>query len=217
MNEQFIKNLLEKLDNNVKLIGVSKTRTKDEIMLAHKLGITNFGENYVQELIEKYDEKDGLVWHFIGRIQTNKIKDIVKRVDYIHGVSRVKEVKEINKQSEKINKISNILIELNLIPNDLTHGGVKEEDLEELINECLNCNNICLKGLMVIGPNSDNEKEIAKVFAKGQEIFNIYKSKIDSFTELSMGMSDDYEIALKYGSTMLRIGSKIFGPRNYNK
>ena len=70
---------------------------------------------------------------------------------------------------------------------------------------------------MVIGPNSDNEKEIAKVFAKGQEIFNIYKSKIDSFTELSMGMSDDYEIALKYGSTMLRIGSKIFGPRNYNK
>ena len=217
MNEQFIKNLLEKLDNNVKLIGVSKTRTKDEIMLAHKLGIANFGENYVQELVEKYNENDMLIWHFIGRIQTNKIKDIVKRVDYIHGVSRVKEVKEINKQSGKINKISNILIELNLIPNDLTHGGVKEEDLEELINECLNCNNICLKGLMVIGPNSDNEKEIAKVFAKGQEIFNIYKSKIDSFTELSMGMSDDYEIALKYGSTMLRIGSKIFGPRNYNK
>lgn len=217
MNEQFIKNLLGKLDNNVKLIGVSKTRTKDEIMLAHKLGITNFGENYVQELVEKYNENDMLIWHFIGRIQTNKIKDIVKRVDYIHGVSRVKEVKEINKQSGKINKISNILIELNLIPNDLTHGGVKEEDLEELINECLNCNNICLKGLMVIGPNSDNEKEIAKVFAKGQEIFNIYKSKIDSFTELSMGMSDDYEIALKYGSTMLRIGSKIFGPRNYNK
>ena len=168
-------------------------------------------------MIAKHSENDKFNWHFIGRIQTNKIKDIVSRVVLIHGVSRIKEVQEINKQSLKINKISNILIEVNLIPNDLTHGGIREEELEGFLKECSNYPNINVKGFMIIGPNSDDKKEIENVFIKGEKLFNIYSKKYQSISELSMGMSDDYEIALKHSATMIRIGTKIFGPRDYSK
>ena len=217
MDKQFIKEILEYVNTNVRLVAASKTRSKEEILEAHELGINDFGENYVQELVNKYDEKDNFNWHFIGRIQTNKIKDIVKRVSLIHGVSRIKEIQEINKQSEKINKISNILIEVNLIPNDLTHGGVKIEDLDLLIEECHKCSNVLLNGFMIIGPNSDNIEEIEKVFIQGKELLTKYSSIYPELKELSMGMSEDYKIAIKHGSTMIRIGSKIFGPRNYLK
>ena len=217
MDQEFIKNVIKKLNNRQVLIAASKTRSKDEILKAYGFGINDFGENYVQELIAKHSENDKFNWHFIGRIQTNKIKDIVSRVVLIHGVSRIKEVQEINKQSLKINKISNILIEVNLIPNDLTHGGIREEELEGFLKECSNYPNINVKGFMIIGPNSDNKKEIENVFIKGEKLFNIYSKKYQSISELSMGMSDDYEIALKHSATMIRIGTKIFGPRDYSK
>lgn len=217
MDKTFISAILENLKPNKTLIAASKTRSKEEIEEAYKLGINDFGENYVQELIRKYKSEDKYNWHFIGRIQTKKIKDIVPRVSLIHGVSRIKEVEEINKQSQKINKISNILIEVNLIPNDLTHGGIEEKELDTFINTCISYPNICLKGFMIIGPNSDNEQEIEEVFIKGEQLFNMYKKRYSNICELSMGMSDDYEIALRHSATMIRIGTKIFGPRDYSK
>ena len=217
MDKQFIEKTLEYIGKNIKLIAASKTRSKEEIIDAYKLGINDFGENYVQELINKYDENDPFNWHFIGRIQTNKIKDIVKRVSLIHGVSRLKEIQEIDKQSKKINKISDILIEVNLIPNDLTHGGVKEEELSLLVEQCQNYENVNLVGFMIIGPNSDNFEEIENVFIKGEKLLKSYNDKYPNIKELSMGMSEDYDIALKHGTSMIRIGTKIFGARDYNK
>lgn len=216
MNEQEIHEILSYLSYNQNLIGVSKTRSREEILAAHKYGINHFGENYVQELIKKYDESDDFSWHFIGRLQTNKIKDIVSRVVLIHSVYREKELTEINKQSKKINKITNILIEVNLIPNDLTHGGISVDNLDEFIKLALSYSNICVKGFMIIGPNTDEEEKIEEVFIKGKELFDKYKKIYHSITELSMGMSDDYKIALRHGSTFIRIGTKIFGKRNYD-
>ena len=215
MNEIEINNILNLLNDNQKVVGASKTRTREEIEKAYQLGIRDFGENYVQELIQKYKENDPFNWHFIGRIQTNKIKDIVSRVSLIHGVYRLKEVQEIDKQSKKINKISNILIEVNLVENDETHGGIKKEELDLFLKRCVEYKNIKVVGFMIIGPNSDDLNEIEKVFIEGEQLFLEYKRIYPAIKELSMGMSYDYKLALKHNATYIRIGTNIFGKREY--
>lgn len=207
-----IKELIK--ENKIKILGASKTKSKEEIFKIYNEGIKMFGENYVQELKEKYEENLPFEFHFIGKLQTNKIKDIIPRVTLIHSVSRIKELKEIQKECLKLNKNMNILIELHLTNED-TKNGVTLNNLDNLIKEVNNFPNIILKGFMTMGPLSENKKETEKVFIKASEIYNKYKSIIPTIDTLSMGMSSDYEIAINHGSTLIRLGTVLFGKRTY--
>ena len=202
---------LKKELGNKTLVAVSKTKTCDDILKVYDLGIRDFGENYVQELIKKMDNlpKD-IKWHMIGHLQTNKVKDIVKRNIYlIESVDSVKLVKEINKEAIKNNKKINILIEVN-VSNDSNKTGCKLENLDDLINESKVLSNINLLGLMAIASHSSDENIIRNDFRKMNELKNKYKLNI-----LSIGMSSDYKIALDEGCDIVRIGTKIFGERIY--
>lgn len=207
-----IKELIK--ENKIKILGASKTKTKEEIFNIYKEGITIFGENYVQELKEKYEDNLPYELHFIGKLQTNKIKDIIPRVSLIHSVSRLKELKEIQKECLKHNKTINILIELHLT-NEETKNGVTLDNLDNLINEIKNYPNIILKGFMTMGPLNEDLNETEQVFIKAHEIYLKYKTLIPSIDTLSMGMSNDFELAIKHGSTLIRLGTILFGKRNY--
>ena len=211
MNEK-ITNLIK--ENKIKILGASKTKTIEDIYSLYNKGIKIFGENYVQELKEKYQDNLPFEFHYIGKIQTNKIKDIIPRVTMIHSISRTKELEIINKEAIKINKNIQILIELHLTDED-TKNGVSINELDNLIHSSLNYSNITLKGFMCMGPLNDDLKETEKVFNKAQEIFNKYKNKIPTIDTLSMGMSNDYELAIQYGSTLIRLGTILFGERHY--
>ena len=204
---------LKKEIGDTTLVAVSKTKSNEEILKVYNLGIRDFGENYVQELIKKMDSlpKD-IKWHMIGHLQTNKVKNLIKRNIYmIESVDSIKLVKEINKEAIKNNKIVNILIEVNII-NDINKTGCKLEELDNLIEETKELSNINLLGLMTIGPNSENKEMIKESFIKMKNLKEKYKLPI-----LSMGMSHDYKIALEVGTNIIRIGTKIFGERVYNK
>ena len=211
MNEKIL-SLIK--DNKVQILGASKTKSIEDIINIHKEGINIFGENYVNELKEKYSPNQPFDFHFIGKIQTNKIKDIVKCSKMIHSVSRIKEVKEISKECIKQNKNIDILIELHLT-NEETKNGASITEIDDIINEINNHENIILKGFMVMGPNNEDKNETIKVFKTAKNIYDEYKNKIPSINTLSMGMSNDYEEAIKYGSTLIRLGTILFGKRNY--
>ena len=210
-----MKDVIEELKKEIgktTLVAVSKTRTNEEILEAYSLGIRDFGENYVQELIVKMDTlpKD-IKWHMIGHLQTNKVKDVVKRNIYlIESVDSIKLVKEINKEAIKNNKIVNILIEVN-ISKDPNKTGCNIDELDNLIIETNELSNIKLLGLMAIGPITENQELIKKSFIEMKELKEKYQLPI-----LSMGMSHDYKIALDVGTNIIRIGTKIFGERVYN-
>jgi len=204
---------IKKEIGNTTLVAVSKTKSAEEILKVYSLGIRDFGENYVQELVLKMDTlpKD-IRWHMIGHLQTNKVKEIVKRNIYmIESVDSIKLAKEINKEAIKNNKIVNVLVEVN-IANDINKTGCQLEELDNLIKEVRNLSNLNLKGLMTIAPNIEDDNEIRKSFKKMQELKNKYELEL-----LSMGMSSDYKIALEIGTNIVRIGTKIFGERIYNK
>ena len=195
------------------LVAVSKTKSNEEILKAYDLGIRDFGENYVQELIVKMDTlpKD-IKWHMIGHLQTNKVKDIVKRNIYlIESVDSIKLANTINKEAIKNNKTVNILIEVNIV-GDPNKTGCKLDNLDTLINEVKNLSNIKLLGLMAIGPITDDSNLIETYFKEMKSLKNRYNLDF-----LSMGMSSDYKIALRCGTDIVRIGTKIFGKRDYNK
>lgn len=211
MNEK-IKELIK--SNKVQILGASKTKTIEEIFSLYHQGIKIFGENYVQELKEKHRENLPFEFHFIGKLQSKKIKDIVPRVTLIHSVSRVKELEIIDIESKKNNKITNILIELHLT-NEETKNGVELNDLDSLINEVKKYQNIILKGFMVMGPENNNYEETIKVFKTANNIFSKYKKLYPSIDTLSMGMSNDFELAIENGSTLVRLGTILFGERKY--
>lgn len=211
MNQK-IKELIN--ENKVTILGASKTKSIEEIYSLYNKGIKIFGENYVQELKEKYNDSLPFEFHFIGKLQTNKIKDIISRVTLIHSVSRIKELEIINKECQKINKNINILIELHLTNED-TKNGVILDNLDELINATKNYNYLTLKGFMTMGPLNDDFNETEKVFKNAHEIFLKYRSIIPSIDTLSMGMSNDYELAIKNGATLIRLGTILFGKRTY--
>ena len=194
------------------LVAVSKTKSNDAILEAYSLGIRDFGENYVQELIKKMDTlPQDIRWHMIGHLQTNKVKDIVKRNIYlIESVDSIKLANTINKEAIKNEKTINILIEVN-IANDPNKTGCMLENLEDLINESKTLSNINLLGLMAIGPKG-SEEEINSSFKKMNELKKKYNLKL-----VSMGMSNDYKIAIKNNTDIVRIGSKIFGERIYKE
>ncbi|WGS65556.1 YggS family pyridoxal phosphate-dependent enzyme [Marinitoga aeolica] len=217
---QSIKIYAEKANRNysdVLLVAVSKTFPVEYIKEAYNFGIKDFAENKAQELRKKAEElkEYDIKWHFIGRIQTNKVKYIVPIAEYIHSVYREKEIAEIDKIAKKHNKIQKILIEMN-ISGEETKGGISENELEDLLEIAKKYDNVKVTGLMTMAPYTDDEEVIKKVFCGLKEIKEKYVKNYPDLKELSMGMSNDYHVAIQCGSTMLRIGSSIFGKRNYN-
>lgn len=217
-----IKHNIETIENNlpksVKLLAVSKTRTIEEMEEAYDFGLRDFAENKVQELVRKEElfHKD-VKWHLIGNLQTNKVKYIVGKVHLIHSLSSVKLLEKIEDVFGKHNIIANTLIQIN-IGREESKTGVLLEDLEELIIKIEQCNFVKVKGIMVIIPKGNDEsnrnyfKQTYDIFLKLKErTFNNISMEI-----LSMGMTHDYKIAVEEGSNMVRIGTGIFGERNYN-
>jgi len=216
-NIKRLKNEIEAL--NVKLIAVSKTKPVEDILEAYNAGQRIFGENQVQEMAEKAEHlpKD-IQWHLIGHLQTNKVKYIAPFVSLIHSVDSIKLLKEINKQAEKNNRIIDCLLQIYIADED-TKFGLGFDEVIELLrsDEFAELKNVKVVGLMGIASNTDNEKQIKEEFYELRTLFDGIKlsffRKDDSFRELSMGMSSDYNIAIDQGSTMVRIGSDIFGKR----
>ena len=204
--------------NDVTLIAVSKTKPVPDIEVAIKEGIGVFGENKVQELTEKYEvlPKD-LQWHLIGHLQTNKVKYIVDKAVLIHSVDTYKLAQQIQKEAEKKDIVSNILIEVNVAREESKYG-VLEENLLPLITEISKLPNVRICGLMTIAPNVDEPEKNRKYFRKLRQLnVDIKMKNIDNVTMdvLSMGMTGDYEVAIEEGATMVRVGTGIFGERNY--
>lgn len=204
---------------DITFLAATKTVEPEIINHAISLGLDHIGENKVQELISKYDsynlEKCSL--QFIGHLQTNKVRQIVDKVDLIQSVDSVKLANEIAKQSQKLNKTTDILVEVN-IGREENKSGVYPENLEELLCEISKIDGISVKGLMTIPPICDNKHKISKYFNNMHNIFiDISSKKLDniSMTILSMGMSADYYEAILEGANMVRIGSSLFGARNY--
>ena len=201
------------------LIAVSKTKPIELLKEAYDASMRDFGENKVQELVEKYDllPKD-IRWHLIGHLQTNKVKYIVDKVFLIHSVDSLKLAKEISKEALKKNTNVNVLIEVNVADED-SKFGVSVDETESLIREISALPAITVKGLMTVAPYVENAEENRPVFKKLKQLFVDIKAKnIDNvFMEImSMGMSGDYEVAVEEGATYVRVGTKIFGERNYN-
>ncbi|MBQ4052032.1 MAG: YggS family pyridoxal phosphate-dependent enzyme [Clostridia bacterium] len=203
---------------DTQLIAVTKTRTVDEINYAIQCGVRHIGENRVQELLEKYDHihKDGVQIHLIGRLQTNKVKYIVDKVDLIHSVDSYKLAQEIDRRAERIQKIQDILVEVN-IGEEESKGGIPSQELEAFLKRLSTLPYIRVRGLMCIPPIATQKHQNLKYFSKMQELFvDIRDKKIDNITMdvLSMGMTGDYEDAIAQNSTFIRVGRGIFGARN---
>jgi len=216
-----LQNILAAIPENVNLIAVSKTKPIADIMEAYNAGQRIFGENKIQEMVEKHAElpKD-IQWHMIGHLQSNKVKFMASFVSLIHGVDRFKTLVEINKQGLKHNRIINCLLQLKIAKED-TKFGMSFEEVENILesNEFANLKNIKIQGFMGMASFTDDENMIRKEFQTLKQYFETSK-KYDapnfSPSTLSMGMSGDYKIAIEEGSTMIRVGSAIFGQRNYN-
>jgi PLP dependent protein len=202
---------------DVTLICVSKTRSINEIKEVYACGARDFGENKVQELIQKYDSVgEGIRWHLIGHVQRNKVKSIVGKVHLIHSLDSIRLLHEIEKQYAQENEIDNLLIQIN-IGKEAAKTGIEVEEMDSLIKACGECNNIKIKGLMATIPIGD-EENCRKYFSQMKAIFdNLKTAKYKNvFMEfLSLGMSGDYKLALDEGSNMIRLGARIFGMRNY--
>lgn len=224
-----IKNSYSKLSHSLKqqgvtLIAVSKTKPAADILEAYALGQLDFGENYVQELVDKHDAlpKD-IRWHFIGHLQRNKVKYIAQFVHLIHGVDSESLLLEINKQGKKINRVIPCLLQVHIAKEE-TKFGLDESELESIIKKmAVNpeaFSNISIMGLMGMASFTDDANIVKKEFDALHSIFKKCKDAPElkgKCTILSMGMSGDYEIAIASGSNMVRIGSLIFGERNYEK
>lgn len=208
---------------NCKLIAVSKTKPIELIKEAYTAGQLDFGENKVQELREKPSNlPDDIRWHMIGHLQTNKVKYIAPFIYMIHAVDSLKLLKEINKQALRNNRTINCLLQVHIAEEEHKFG-FDEIGLEEMLTseDFRLLQNIKVAGLMGMATNTDNSNQIRKEFSLLKEIFDDIKAKHSStnidMKEISMGMSNDYQLAIEEGSTMIRIGSKIFGARNYTK
>lgn len=200
----------------ITLIAVSKTYGYESVLEAKSCGQKDFGENWAQELVEKYDfvPKD-VSWHFIGHLQTNKAKYVVPRAEFIHSVDSLKLAEEIAKIAQKQNKSQKILLEIKTSEEATKHGLTSEKDIEEIAGFCKESQNINLVGLMTMAPFTEDEEKVRKSFTQLRLLKDELNKKGFGLKELSMGMTGDFEIALEEGATMLRIGTAIFGTRNY--
>lgn len=216
----FIKQNLEKiraeLSNKIVLVAVSKTKPIEDLKDAYEAGQRVFGENKIQEMVTKYEAlpKD-IQWHMIGHLQRNKVKYMAHFVDLIHGVDSLKTLKEINKQALKHNRIINCLIQVRIAKEE-TKFGLSYEEVLNILNsdELKTFKNVKITGLMGMATFTKDETIIEKEFSKLNSFFESNQTKYNLET-LSMGMSGDYKIGIRNGSTMIRVGSSIFGARNY--
>ncbi len=220
-----IKNTLSKLNqelkpSNCQLIAVSKTKPNELILEAYQCGQRAFGENKVQELANKYEQlpKD-IEWHMIGPLQRNEVKFIAAFVHLIHGVDSERLLVAINKEAKKSDRVINCLLQVHIATEASKFGFDKAELKEFLASERFSLQNINIIGLMGMATNTDNKEQIKREFTDLKALFDELKSDFSmsnlNLSELSMGMSSDYKIAMEAGSTMVRIGSSIFGTRNY--
>ena len=205
---------------DVRLVAVTKTHTPSEINEAIEAGATDIGENRVQELLEKYDDVRPVRWHLIGHLQTNKVKQVVGKVVMIHSVDSMKLAREIDKRAAGAGIKMDVLIEINSAMEE-TKSGIAASDLKQLVTEITEeCSNLRVCGIMCIPPIAAEPEDSRPYFKEAAELFEEMKSwqlPPERFapTELSMGMSRDFEVAIEEGATIVRVGSSIFGPRNY--
>lgn len=221
VNIEKYKAIIEELADKATLVAVSKTKPAEDILELYQLGQRDFGENYVQELAEKYEQlpKD-IRWHFIGHLQSNKVKQIAPFVHLIHGVDSLKLLQEINKQALKNNRVINVLLQVHIAQEE-TKFGLDEKELGTILNiqQASALSNTCISGLMGMASFTADTGAVKKEFHYLKSLYDKYaRSPIPhcQFHALSMGMSNDYTIALKEGGNMVRIGSLLFGARNYN-
>jgi pyridoxal phosphate enzyme (YggS family) len=205
---------------NVQLIAVSKTKPNEDILDLYELGQRAFGENYVQELVDKAAQlPTDIQWHFIGHLQSNKVKYIAPFVHLIHGVDSEKLLQEINKQAIKQNRTIDCLLQVHIATEE-TKFGFDADSISELIQSgrLANYSNIRIKGLMGMASFSEDTNLLTKEFSILKQIYDLSAIQLGSdFNTLSMGMSSDYALAISLGSNMVRIGSLLFGARNYSK
>ncbi len=206
-------------ESEVTLISVSKTKPVSDIEEVYKAGSRDFGENKVQEILEKTPVlPDDINWHMIGHLQTNKVKQVIDKTVLIHSVDSLHLAKEIEKQAAKKDIIVNILLEVNVAKEDSKFGLYDNESVYELAEECAKMPHLKVQGLMTIAPYTDNPDSNRPYFKKLKELsVDIMRKNIDniSMDVLSMGMTGDYEVAIEEGATMVRVGTGIFGERNY--
>lgn len=216
-----LKEVLDQLPEGVRLVAVSKFHPNEAIEEAYKVGQRIFGESREQELSTKYETlpKD-IEWHFIGHLQTNKVKYIAPYIAMIHAVDSYKLLAEIDKQAAKHNRVIPCLLEIHIAQEESKYGFTFDT-CRQMLEEggWKQLKHVCIAGVMGMGTNTDDEKEVEKEFRSLADFFKSLKqdyfSQTDSFKEISMGMSHDYHIAIKCGTTLVRVGSKIFGERIY--
>ena len=206
--------------DDVLLVAVTKLHSTDEINEAIHCGITAIGENKVQEIMDKYDRVEPVRWHLIGHLQTNKVKYIIDKVSMIHSVDSLKLAQEINKRAQQHGLVMDILIQVNSAMEE-SKFGITTEETGELIGQILEtCPNVRIRGLMCIAPFEDNPDDARVYFAEVKKLYDKY-GQIDhpmlDFKYLSMGMSNDFEVAIEEGSNLIRVGTSIFGARDYSK
>jgi len=202
-------------EHTVSLVAVSKTKPIDDIRVLYDLGQRDFGENYVQEMTEKAKQLPADIrWHFIGHLQTNKVRLIIPFVQLIHGVDSLRLLKEINKEAGKAGKKIDCLLQVHIADEETKFGFDENELLALDWNEIVSMSNVNVTGLMGMASFSDDLNKVRNEFQNLKKIFEKIQTADLRFTTLSMGMSNDYQIAIEEGSTMVRIGSLLFGQRN---
>ncbi|MDD3168021.1 MAG: YggS family pyridoxal phosphate-dependent enzyme [Eubacteriales bacterium] len=205
---------------DVLLVAVTKTRNADEINEAIEAGITDIGENKVQEILDKFEDVSPVRWHMIGHLQSNKVKYIIDKVSMIHSVDSLKLAQEIDRRAGRHGTTMDILVQVNAA-RETSKFGITAEETGKLIQNILeHCPNIKIRGLMCIAPFEDDPEDVRIYFREVKGLYDKYASHTHpglDFQYLSMGMSHDYEAAILEGSNLIRVGTAIFGERNYNK
>lgn len=218
MIKENLQKIKQSLPESVTLVAVSKTKPVSYLQEAYNTGQRIFGENKIQEMVEKYDAlpKD-IEWHMIGHLQSNKVKYMAHFVDLIHGVDKFSTLKEINKQAEKHDRIISCLLQAKIAKED-TKFGLSFEDISSILtSEKLTAlKNIKIVGFMGMATFTENQEQLKEEFSALNTFFKRHKTQNSELKTLSMGMSGDYKLAIENGSTMVRVGSSIFGNRNYN-
>lgn len=207
------------LPENVTLVAVSKTKPLEDLQVAYNAGQRIFGENKIQEMVDKYNAlpKD-IKWHMIGHLQSNKVKYMAHFVDLIHGVDKFKTLKIINKEAKKHHRIINCLLQAKIAKEE-TKFGLSFLEIKDILSskEIEDLKNIKIVGLMGMATFTNDTVQLVEEFKSLKNFFNQLKIQYPNLNTLSMGMSGDYKIAIENGSTMIRVGSSIFGHRNYIK
>ena len=209
-----LKSILSKLPKSVTLVAVSKTKPNAAIMEAYDAGHRVFGENKVQDMVAKSEElPSDIQWHMIGHLQTNKVKYIAPFVSLIHGVDSLKLIKEIDKRAAQNNRIIDCLLQIHIAEEE-TKFGLSDIEATQVLAYAKHLKNVRIKGLMGMATNTRDESIVRNEFAGLKELFLKFQSVSEHLQIISMGMSTDYQIAIEQGSTMIRVGSAIFGRRN---